>query len=146
MSNVLLPGHTRSLLEVGSMGTLEVLEGVEDELTLELETPLTQALSDHDYTPVAKKQRTATPRGAAYFVPPLDDYPPLHDKTDSGGGFPPDDGDSGTKISARIVDSLADHMYNNYSHPGGISSGNSKSVVVNLSKGKKRLRDDLELE
>lgn len=139
-------GHSRSLLEVGNMGTLEVLEGVEDEVTLELETPLTQALSDHDYTPVAKKQRTATPRGTAYFVPPLDDYPPPHDKTDSGGGFPPDDSGSGTKLSARIMDSLADHMSNNYSDPGGKSGGNSKAVVVNLSKGKKRLRDDLELE
>lgn len=139
-------GNSRSLLEVGNMGTLEVLEGVEDELTLEMETPLTQALSDHDYTPVAKKQRTSAPRGTAYFVPPLDDYPPQHGKTDSGGGFPPDDTGSGTKLSARIMDSLADHMSNNYSDPGGKSSSNSNAVVVNLSKGKKRLRDDLELE
>lgn len=141
-------GHSRSLLEAGDgaivPGTLEVLEGVDDELVSELEKPLVQALTDHDYTPVAKRQRTLS-KSPGYYVPPLDDFPPQHGKPDSGGGFPPDDG-SDSKLSARIMDTMVDHISNNYSDPGGKHDSNSQAVVVNLGQGRKRLRDDLELE
>lgn len=141
-------GHSRSLLEAGNgaivPSTLEVLEGVDDELTSDLDKPLVQALTDHDYTPSAKRQRMLS-KSPAYYMPPLDDFPPQHGKPDSGGGFPPDGG-SGTKLSARIMDTMVDHVSNNYSDPGGKRDSNSQAVVVNLGQGRKRLRDDLELE
>lgn len=141
-------GHTRSLLEAGNgavvLSTLEALETVDDELTADMDTPLVQALTDHDYIPAPKRQRTIPKGNNGYYVPPLDDYPPQLGKTDSGGGFPPDDG-SGSKIAARIMDTVADHAANNFSDPGGNYS-NSQSVVVNLGQSRKRIRDDLELE
>lgn len=140
-------GHSRSLLEAGNgaavPNTLDSLESVDDEMVPDLDTPLVQALTDHDYIPAPKRQRTLS-KNNGYYVPPLDDYPPQLGKTDSGGGFPPDDG-SGTKITARILDAVAEHAANNFSDPGG-KHGNSQSVVVNLGQGRKRLRDDLELE
>lgn len=141
-------GHSRSLLEAGNgafvPSTLEVLEGVDDELTSDFDKPLVQALTDHDYTPAAKRQCTFS-KSPAYHVPPLDDFPPQHGKPDSGGGFPPDDG-SGTKLSNRIMDIMVDRVSNNYSDPGGKRNSNSQAVVVNLGQSRKRLRDDLELE
>lgn len=143
------PGHSRSLLEAGNggivPGSLEVLEGVDDELPADLDTPQVLALTDHDYTPAAKRQRT-TSKGQHYYVPPLDDFGPQNGKVDSGGGFPPDDS-SGMKLAARIVDAMVDHVTNNYSDPGGQYNNNkAQAVVVNLGQGRKRLRDDLELE
>ncbi|XP_047502672.1 uncharacterized protein LOC125048160 isoform X1 [Penaeus chinensis] len=141
-------GHSRSLLEAGNgglvPGALDVLEGVDDELPADLDSPQVLALTDHDYTPVAKRQRTNA-KGINYFVPPLDDIGPQNGKVDAGGGFPPDDS-SGTKLAARIVDAMVEHATNNYSDPGGQHGNKAQAVVVNLGQGKKRLRDDLELE
>ncbi|XP_066968764.1 uncharacterized protein [Macrobrachium rosenbergii] len=140
------PGH-RTLLEAGSgaivPSTLEALETLDDEIASDLDSPLVQALTDHDYTPATKRQRTLS-KNNGYYVPPLDDFPPQLTKTDSGGGFPPDHG-SGSKIAARIMDAVVDHSVNNFSDPGG-KHGNPHTVVVNLGKAQKRLRDDLELE
>ncbi|XP_042862758.1 uncharacterized protein LOC122247485 isoform X2 [Penaeus japonicus] len=141
-------GHSRSLLEAGNgglvPGALDALEGVDDELPSDLVSPQVLALTDHDYTPVAKRQRTGS-KGINYYVPPLDDIGPQNGKVDAGGGFPPDDS-SGTKLAARIVDAMVEHVTNNYSDPGGQHSNKAQAVVVNLGQGKKRLRDDLELE
>lgn len=141
-------GHSRSLLEAGNgglvPGALDVLEGVDDELPADLDSPQVLALTDHDYTPVAKRQRTNS-KGINYYVPPLDDIGPQNGKVDAGGGFPPDDS-SGTKLAARIVDAMVEHATNNYSDPGGQHNNKAQAVVVNLGQGKKRLRDDLELE
>lgn len=143
-----LTGHSRSLLEAGNgglvPGALDVLEGVDDELPADLDSPQVLALTDHDYTPVAKRQRTNS-KGINYYVPPLDDIGPQNGKVDAGGGFPPDDS-SGTKLAARIVDAMVEHATNNYSDPGGQHNNKAQAVVVNLGQGKKRLRDDLELE
>ncbi|XP_068244814.1 uncharacterized protein [Palaemon carinicauda] len=140
------PGH-RTLLEAGSgaivPSTLEALETLDDEMASDLDSPLVQALTDHDYTPATKRQRTLA-KNNGYYVPPLDDFPPQFTKTDSGGGFPPDDG-SGSKIAARIMDAVVDRSVNNFSDPGG-KHGNPHTVVVNLGKAQKRLRDDFELE
>ncbi|XP_064116132.1 uncharacterized protein LOC135221975 isoform X2 [Macrobrachium nipponense] len=140
------PGH-RTLLEAGSgaivPSTLEALETLDDEIASDLDSPLVQALTDHDYTPATKRQRTLS-KNNGYYVPPLDDFPPQLTKTDSGGGFPPDHG-SGSKIAARIMDAVVDHSVNNFSDPGG-KHANPHTVVVNLGKAQKRLRDDLELE
>ena len=148
-------GHTRNLLEVGSgalvPSTLEALETVEDDmLSPEVETPLVQALTDHDYTPAPKRQRTFSKMAGGYYVPPLDEHPPRLGKTDSGGGgFPPDDSSGteiGAKIAAKILDAVAEHTSNHSLDPGG-KAGGPQAVVVNLvAKGRKRMRDDLELE
>ncbi|KAK7066535.1 bZIP transcription factor [Halocaridina rubra] len=141
-------GHSRSLLEAGNgavvLNTLEALETVDDELASDLETPLIQALTDHDYIPAPKRQRALSKSNSGYYVPPLDDYTPQVGKTDSGGGFPPDDS-SGNKIAARIMGAVTENAANNFSDPGGNHS-NPQSVVVSLGRGQKRLRDDLELE
>ncbi|KAK3858421.1 hypothetical protein Pcinc_035395, partial [Petrolisthes cinctipes] len=167
-------GHSRSLLEAGNVGvstdTLDVLESVEDDVAMEVEIPLVEALNDHDYTPVAKKQRLSSPpslssssnKMSPYFVPPLDDFPPRHGKPDTGGGggggvggFPPDHGDDDNesivaKMAARIMDSMLDQVTNNYSDPGGKHHHNNNNnnnnnnghsaVVVKLGQHNNRKR------
>lgn len=151
-------GHSRSLLEAANGAvvprTLEVVEGDDDDMTSELDVPLIQALTDHDYVNVAKQSHFQTlAKTPAYYVPPVDDFPPQHGKPDSGGGggggggFPPD-GDPGAKLSAKIIDTV-NHVSNNFSDPGGkLNSNSQQTLVVNLQgQGRQpRLRDDIELE
>lgn len=145
-------GHSRTLLGVKNPPlnmNMKNLDGFSSSDQEDVDgVDYTNALTDHDYAPSAKKARLESTMNSDYFSPP-------HiDKTFSIESEPPDSG--GLHGIASMFAAMLDRLGRNWTDPGGSfgsalnltphhSAPERSSVVVNLNHGK-LLRDDLELE